>query len=266
MVRMGCVAWGRVGTVLVLAAGLAACAPVPDEATTTSPIIANRNLDVLFVVDTSSSMRLSQAKLEANFPRFIEVLETMPDGLPNVHIAVISTDMGAGDGSISGCSGLGNAGIFQSTPRGSCTNTTLAPGATFISNVGGQRNYTGDLCDVFTCIAALGESGCGFEHQLASVARALGAEALGADGLPAPAENAGFLRSDALLAIILVTNEDDCSAQAGVPLFDTSANLKLASQLGRAGELPLQRVRSCVQRRAAAAHRAPTGRSPTRCR
>ena len=151
----------------------------------------------------------------------------MPNGLPNVHIAVISADMGAGDGSISGCSGLGNAGIFQSTARGSCTNTTLAPGATFISNVGGQRNYTGDLSDVFSCIAVLGESGCGFEHQLASVARALGA-----DGAPAPAENAGFLRPDALLAIILVTNEDDCSAQAGVPLFDTSVNMNLASQLG----------------------------------
>jgi uncharacterized protein (TIGR03382 family) len=57
--------------------------------------------------------------------------------------------------------------------------------------------------------------------------------ALGADGMPAPAENQGFLRSDALLAIIMVTNEDDCSARAGINLYDVSmANSKIRSDLG----------------------------------
>ena len=75
---------------------------------------------------------------------------------------------------------------------------------------------------MFSCIAALGQTGCGFEHQFASVLRALGA-----DGQAAPAENQGFLRADALLAIVMVTNEDDCSARAGVPLdfYDTSSNI-----------------------------------------
>ena len=84
----------------------------------------------------------------------------------------------------------------------------------FISNSGGLANYTGQLSDVLTCIAALGSNGCGFEHQLASVARALGA-----DGLPPPATNAGFLRDDAELAIILLSNEDDCSAPDGTTLY-----------------------------------------------
>ena len=91
-----------------------------------------------------------------------------------------------------------------------------------------MKNYAGNLPDVFTCIAALGQEGCGFEHQFAAITRALGA-----DGQPAPVENQGFLRRDAYLAIVMITNEDDCSVPAGVPLFDTSANLTLASCSGR---------------------------------
>jgi len=80
---------------------------------------------------------------------------------------------------------------------------------------------------VFKCIAALGETGCGFESQFAALLRALGA-----DGRAAPAENQGFLRPDAYLAIIMLTNEDDCSASPGVPLFDTASSTNVASQLG----------------------------------
>jgi hypothetical protein len=80
---------------------------------------------------------------------------------------------------------------------------------------------------VFKCIGALGEAGCGFESQFAALLRALGA-----DGRAAPAENQGFLRPDAYLAIIMLTNEDDCSASPGVPLFDTGSNASLQSLLG----------------------------------
>jgi len=188
----------------------------------------NRNVDMLFLVDDSSSMRLSQDNLNRNFPRFMTTLQAAPQGLPNIHVAVISSDMGAGDGSVSGCNTTGGKqGIFQYTPRGTCTASGLQDGATYISDIAGTRNYTGMLQDVFTCIAALGESGCGFEHQFASMLRALGA-----DGQGPPAENQGFLRPDAYLAIILITNEDDCSATPGVPLFDIGSNRDIASQLG----------------------------------
>src|SRR5205814_1796196 len=150
-----------------------------------SAAIANRNLDLLFMIDNSSSMRLSQTNLLNNFPTFMDVLKNLPGGLPNIHVAVVSSDMGAGDGSVAGCDNTGgNQGIFQYTPRGTCTSTTLQPNATYISNVGGVANYSAtDISTVFSCIAALGETGCGFEHQFASVLRALGA-----DGSPAPAE------------------------------------------------------------------------------
>src|SRR5262245_10939664 len=52
----------------------------------------NRNVDLLFFVDDSSSMSLLQTNLRNNFPRFIQRLMD-PPGLPNVHIAVISSDM-----------------------------------------------------------------------------------------------------------------------------------------------------------------------------
>jgi len=191
-----------------------------------SPAI-NRNIDILFMVDDSSSMELQQANLIRNFPTFMTRLQD-PPGLPNVHIAVVSQDMGAGDGSIASCDATGGKnGIFQYTARGTCTATNLQAGATFISNIAGTANYTGNIADVFSCIAALGSTGCGFEHQFAAILRALGA-----DGRPAPAENQGFLRPDAYLAIIMLTNEDDCSEGQGVPLFDTSANTNIASQLG----------------------------------
>jgi hypothetical protein len=195
---------------------------------TTGPIVVNRNVDLLFLVDDSSSMRKSQDNLLRNFPVLMNALENIPGGLPNLHIAVASSDMGAGDGSVAGCDATGGKnGVFQYTARGACTATGLDPGATFISNVNGVKNYTGNLADVFTCIAALGDTGCGFEQPFAAITRALGA-----DGQAPPVENQGFLRPDAYLAVVLITNEDDCSATPGVPLYDTSANLRLGDPLG----------------------------------
>jgi hypothetical protein len=189
----------------------------------------NRNVDLLFLVDDSQSMRLSQDNLIRNFPLFMRELENFRGGLPNVHIAVVSSDMGTAGFGGGGCSTSGKGGIFQSAVgpgATSCTSTGLNPGARFISNVNGQANYTGDLAQVFTCIAALGENGCGFEQQFAAITRALGA-----DGQGPPAENHDFLRDDAYLGIIMITNEDDCSP-ADPRLFDTSANWDLASTLG----------------------------------
>jgi hypothetical protein len=193
-------------------------------------------LDVLFLIDDSSLMKVAQDKLIQGFPTLMARLQD-PPGLPNIHIAVVSSDMGAGDGSIPGCNATnGKNGVFQYSPRSPCTATSLDPGATYIANAGGIPNYNGNIADVFACIAALGETGCTFEHQFAAVTRALGIDGLGA----APAENQGFIRPDALLAVVLLTNEDDCSASPGsstspngrIPLFDTSANTNLASQLG----------------------------------
>jgi len=205
---------------------------------------SSRKVDLLFVVDDSSATSLLHANMIRNFPTLMAGLK-VPGGAPDLHLAVVSTDLGAGDGSVPGCSagagsgggggggGGGKKGAFQYAgnvipPATTPCQTGLASGATFIADDGaGVRNYSGNLEDVFACVAALGESGCGFEHQLAAITRALGA-----DGAPAPTTNQGFLRADAYLLIVLVTDEDDCSAQADSSLYDTIMNMTVDSPLG----------------------------------
>src|SRR5262245_37569655 len=111
--------------------------------------VPTRKVDLLFVIDDSSEVRRPQDNLIRNFPSFLTRLMD-PPGLPDLHIAVISTDMGAGDGSIASCDATGGKnGIFQYTARGSCTATGLDPGATYIADNGTARNHTGDIADVF---------------------------------------------------------------------------------------------------------------------
>jgi hypothetical protein len=210
---------------------LTATWPAFVDATSAQP---SRALDILFMVDNSSSMEPMQQTLAAGFTSFMSVIDSLPGGTPDLHIGVVSSDMGAGDGSsIEGCGrgGTGDGGRLQSAPRGACAATTLPPGANYIAvgldPVSGERvaNYTASsLSDVFGCIALLGATGCGFEHQLSSVRHAL-------DPALAPSENAGFLRSDAFLAVILLTNEDDCSAPADSPLFQPTSS-QLDSKYG----------------------------------
>ncbi|HXU64443.1 MAG TPA: hypothetical protein VN962_22240 [Polyangia bacterium] len=179
----------------------------------------NKDLDLLFMIDNSSGMTSMQQKLVTQIPAFIQTLQQAPGGLPNLHIAVVSSDMGAPGDEVRaiGCTDSGDQGQFQyqvGLAATMCNATTLAQGDTFVSDVDGLTNFTDPLATVVQCVADLGASGCGFEHQLASIARALGA-----DGSPPPPSNANFLRPNAYLGIILLTNEDDCSAPPNTPLF-----------------------------------------------
>jgi hypothetical protein len=177
----------------------------------------NNDIDILFMVDNSSSMTTMQQKLLLQLPTFMQVLQALPMGLPSVRVAVVSADMGAtSDLGVTGigCSAVGDDGKFWVAPEGSCTATTLMPGANWIQDdaAGMTTNFTtpdpAGIGTVFQCIALLGEGGCGFEHQLASIDRALGADGQG------PSMNPSFLRDGAYLGIVMLTNEDDCSAPA----------------------------------------------------
>ena len=192
------------------------------EGQTSVPVELNRDVDILFVIDNSGSMAEEQASLAANFGRFINVLENIEGGLPNVHLGVVSTDTGAGPFNISGCSGNGDNGTLQSAPRGACE----PPNGAFIQDLddgagGRTRNYTGTLVDTFTCVARLGIDGCGFEQPLESARRALNGS---------NSANQGFLRPNAFLALIFITDEDDCST-ADTGMFDT-ADTTVSDPLG----------------------------------
>ena len=60
---------------------------------------------------------------------------------PSLHVAVVSSDMGApGDSTTSiMCTKAGDQGQFQSMPRGTCTATTINRGDTFISDADSRR-------------------------------------------------------------------------------------------------------------------------------
>lgn len=169
------------------------------------PVNPNRKLDILFLIDKSPTMEDEQTALAANFPRFIESLSQVEGGLPSIHIGVISQDIGAGGLTVGQtCTGAGDDGRLLSQPRvAGCT----PPNGNFIAdldqgNGNRMRNYTGSLEETFSCIANLGPDGCGFEQHLGSLDKALHSPA-----------NAGFLRPDALLAIIIISDEDDCTAK-----------------------------------------------------
>ena len=195
--------------------------PVMDGWQVLAPPLS-RKLDMLFMIDNSQSMLPLQSKLIASFPSFMNVLKALPGGLPDVHVAVVSSDTGPAKFDLPDrhCAFRGDGGRFQSTPRGTCVVAPLPAGQTFLaaSQNQQQRNYTGDITDAFTCIAALGDQGCGFEGQLKSVRWALDPHNL-------PAGNAGFLRDEAYLAVVLVTNEDDCSLPDDSDLADPTQTL-----------------------------------------
>ena len=77
-------------------------------------------------------------------------------------------------------------------------------------NVPGAPATVQGLTAAIKCIGSVGINGCGFEAQLESARRALD---------PQLNVNPGFLRADAALLVLFITDEDDCSAQ-NTTLYD----------------------------------------------
>jgi hypothetical protein len=178
------------------------------------PVNVNRDLDLLFLIDDSPSMKDKQNNLADNFPGFIKVLSSIPGGLPNIHLGVTTSDMGtkgAADATpgaaipplgAGGCQGVGKNGNLQlyGAPVG---------GDVFISDIADPitavrtRNYTGNLSDVFAQMArGPGAGGCGFEQHLEAIRQAL---------QPTNPVNQKFVRKNAYLGVIIIADEDDCS-------------------------------------------------------
>jgi hypothetical protein len=187
-------------------------------------IPVSRDVDVLFVLEDSSELDLIE-NLRRNFPNFISVLSTVEGGLPNLHLGVVTTDLGTqgaedavpgpqiGSGGPGSCAGTGRNGELQ-------TNGTALVTGTFISDIktadgSREKNYEGSLASAFSAIASVGAAGCGFEQPLEAAKRAL-------NNHPA---NAGFLRPQAYLSIVFVQGEDDCSFAHSTLLGDDIATL-----------------------------------------
>lgn len=202
------------------------------------------NVDLLFEIDNSNSMAEEQANLILELPRLVRVLSSgdrdedgMRDFNPvkSLHVGIITSDMGAGPNTgVPTCArGLGDDGILRSRSR----LTTAPCMATYPSAVfefdRERGDNPGDFAATVGCVANIGTGGCGFEQQLESALKALtpiSASAwtrpgyapprfLSADGAPdavagnADGPNMGFLRPNSALAVVLVTDEEDCSVR-----------------------------------------------------
>ena len=205
-----------------------------------TPLPQNMAVDLLFVIDNSNSMDEEQRRLAVRFGQLLDALRSHRFGpdksgkpcssvdssgcdIPDLRVGVITTDLGAGNYNLPSCEQAGgDRGRLQSKATlAGCT----PPKDRWISYKKGVSNVPGTGTDeiekvkqAFSCIARVGTGGCGFEQTIDASRRALD---------PLLNINPGFLRNDpqknddAMLAVVYITDEDDCSA-ANVQLYDPS--------------------------------------------
>ena len=230
------------------------CNGSPDDGLSTPPQVVtprgqNRQADILFMIDDSSSMTLNQASLIANFPILMSTLRAFPGGLPNLHVAVVTSDLGAGPRRESATARRAEkAGRSARRPpappawgrraRSSTSRTTRRPRTTPARST--RRSPA---------------SPTWVRRAAASSTRSRRPRSRSAFAASIPATNVGFLRPDAFLAVVL-------HHQRGRLLRPARHDLVRHRQRHDAGEpvrpaqlLPLQRVRTPVRRRDAAAYR-----------
>lgn len=142
----------------------------------------NNKVDVLWVVDNSSSMTPFQQNLVANFNQFISNFQSKGY---DFQIAVTSTDA-----YLAAANYLNNSNLSR-----------FKDGApTSHSGVYVINSSTPNLVNTFVNNASLGQTGDGDERAFQSIKETLNNSL-----------NAGFLRSDAFLAVIILSDEDDFS-------------------------------------------------------
>lgn len=159
-----------------------------------------RKVDILWVVDSSGSMAPKQARLAASFNGFINQLVTANPPI-DFHIAVVSTD------------------TDDPATRGALRPWTLAPrsgdhiacvpqmaGGTLCNTSSTVAGATSSAVQAFNQMSLVGTSGSAQERGLLAVYLAL----TNAANLSTPATEK-FVRSDAALYVIVVSDEDDSS-------------------------------------------------------
>lgn len=148
-------------------------------------------MDLLFVIDDSESMREEQENLSANLPGFIDILNDFNGGALDYRVGITTTGM--------------NFSLF--TPPLQSTNLSGDNGE-LRQECGMTKRWIErgdpDAKTQFSCAANVGLDGPPLEMPLYATQLALRDRV--EDGI-----NEGFLRDDALLGIIMISDEDDCS-------------------------------------------------------
>jgi hypothetical protein len=199
----------KVVSVFVVMLGLGACGPANrgddgmggDDGTGTDGGTEQRQcnkMDIVFVVDDSGSMEEEQGNLATNFPMFATLLSsyTTSDG-QKIDYRVALTTTGRD--------------IMYTTPGpfGQIQVSETGPDGEFLNNCGLAKRWLeptdANMQQTLACRADVGIDGSGMEMPLLMTKWAL--EKRVAD------TNAGFLRDDALLAVVMLTDEDDSSTE-----------------------------------------------------
>jgi hypothetical protein len=200
-------------------------------------VAVNKDVDILFVIDNSGSMAEEQALLSANFKSFIDVLER-DDVKANYRIGITTTDSGnprcpnstpeGGRLGLSSCVDRAAAQEFSYLDQDfsyACSDycqkddsqITIKPTATaedptekprtWLESTDGKTNVEGvaSMVEAFQCFGPQGVSGCGFESHLESMYKALAASS------DRNSSNYGFIRKDAILSVVVISDETDCS-------------------------------------------------------
>lgn len=210
-------------------------------------LTVNKDVDILFVIDNSGSMGEEQATLARNFERFINVLEE-PGVEANYRIGVTTTDNGnpycgttgpeAGRLRLTSCRSReseftfnDSVEKFEEACNAVCPDSFTAEDGTVIDlnsipiepteidgggepvarnwleNIEGRTNLPAGLTTVqaFQCFGPQGIDGCGFESHLESMWKALSRAGNNEE------TDFGFIRDNAILSIVHVTDEADCS-------------------------------------------------------
>ncbi len=216
-------------------------------------LTVNKDVDILFIIDNSGSMGEEQANLGANFPSMINILEA-EDVKANYRIGVTTSDNGnpwcpAGTTTPEGgklvlsscttrlsdflfgndvdvqdlaCNDICNldAAALEILPTTTDVDDVPAP-RPWLENIEGKKNIPADtpMADAFACYGPQGINGCGFESQLESMYLALTRAQTNDEA------SYGFLRASAILAIVFVTDEADCSYnKEWSAIFDAEGN------------------------------------------
>ncbi|MEI8025337.1 MAG: hypothetical protein WCI18_03210 [Pseudomonadota bacterium] len=180
---------------------------------TVSTVKSQREVDLLWVVDTSNSMAEEQALLAEGFQEFVAGLQSL-----NIRFqtALTSTDV---------CESLsdGSQKITPECPADSGGSTKTRLRGSFVGDKGRTvlKGTDPDVLSKFTSYArSMGVEGSGFEHGLSAANLAVKKSLSGL--------NEPFIRKDAFLSIIVVSDEEDDGI--GLGLFDKSSNINYVAE------------------------------------
>ncbi len=191
-------------------------------------------MDVVFVVDDSASMAGAQTKLKANFPRMVDTLnafKTKSGGQLDYRLAVTSTDTDLATGTRpQRAFDQGSRGGFLTKPTTACD-----PGA------GGRvwlERTDPNVANAFGCRAGMGTAGSSIEKPIDGLVLSL-TDRLGD-------QNKNFVREDALLAFVILTDEEDSSTSTGIAAIQKLDLLKKARGRWAGAVISGQKAGSCT--------------------